>query len=282
MPIASQTASYVSAKKAAADHTNIPHIVSIVRKIGVIYNLGDRYNKLENNLKLSIIIPVYNEYKNIDTVIRAVKAVRLPPEISAAELILVDDGSSDGTAQKLAEYKNDATIIVHSSGRNSGKGAATRTGITYVTGDIVLIQDADMEYDPNDYAALLKPMLERKAEVVYGSRFLRKWWPEGMAWPNWLANRILSLTASILYLTWLTDEATAYKMFRADILHSLNLRAERFELCPELTAKVRKKGHKITEVPISYKGRTADEGKKIKWYDGFEAVWTLVKYRFGK
>jgi glycosyltransferase involved in cell wall biosynthesis len=231
-------------------------------------------------LKLSIIIPVYNEYENIDVVIQAVKAVRLPPEISATELILVDDGSSDGTAEKLDKYKNDKTIVVHSSEKNAGKGTATRIGITYVTGDIALIQDADMEYDPNDYVALLNPFIKGKAEVVYGSRFLHKWWPEGMAWPNWLANRILSLTANILYFAGLTDEATAYKMFRTDILCSLKLNAKRFELCPELTAKVLKKGHKITEVPISYKGRTVNEGKKIKWYDGFEAVWALVRYRF--
>ena len=231
-------------------------------------------------MKLSIIIPVYNEYDNIDNVIRSIKAVRLPSEISETELILVDDGSSDGTAEKLEKYKSDKTIVVHSSEKNSGKGAATRTGITYVTGDIVLIQDADMEYDPNDYTALLRPFIDGQAEVVYGSRFLRKWWPEGMAWPNWLANRLLGLTANILYFAGLTDEATAYKMFRADILRSLNLKAQRFELCPELTAKVLKKRYKIIEVPISYKGRTVDEGKKIKWQDGFVAVWTLLKYRF--
>jgi glycosyltransferase involved in cell wall biosynthesis len=231
-------------------------------------------------LKLSIIIPVYNEYENIDLVIQTVRSAGLPPEIQDLELILVDDGSVDGTAQKLEKYHDGRTVIVHSSGSNSGKGTAIRTGITYVTGDIVLIQDADMEYDPNDYVALLQPLISGRAAVVYGSRFLRKWWPEGMAWQNWLANQLLKITTNILYGAGLTDEATAYKMFKTDILRSLNLKAKRFELCPELTAKILKKGHKITEVPINYKGRTVAEGKKIKWHDGFESIWALLKYRF--
>lgn len=231
-------------------------------------------------MKLSIIIPIYNEYNNIDTVIQAIKSVKLPLEITATELILVDDGSNDGTVEKLDKYKNDETMVIHLSQQNFGKGAATRTGVTYVTGDIVLIQDADMEYDPNDYATLLQPMIDGKADVVYGSRFLRKSWPEGMAFQNWLANQLLKLAANILFGAKLTDEATAYKMFRTNVLRSFELRSKRFELCPELTAKVLKKGYKITEVPISYKGRTVEEGKKIKWFDGFEAIWTLFKYRF--
>lgn len=231
-------------------------------------------------MKLSVIIPVYNEYNNIDAVIQAIKAVELPEQVEALELILVDDGSNDGTAEKLEKYKNDKTMIVHSSPANFGKGTATRTGITYVTGDVVLIQDADMEYDPNDYAALLRPIIEDNAEVVYGSRFLRKTRPEGMAWQNWLANQLLKVTANILYGARLTDEATAYKMFKTEIIKALNLKSKRFEFCPEVTAKVLKKGCKIVEVPISYKGRTIEEGKKIKWYDGFESIWTLLKYRF--
>jgi glycosyltransferase involved in cell wall biosynthesis len=223
---------------------------------------------------------VYNEYNNIDAVIQAIKAVKLPEQVEALELILVDDGSNDGTAEKLEKYKNDKTMIVHSSPANFGKGTATRTGITYVTGDVVLIQDADMEYDPNDYAALLRPIIEDNAEVVYGSRFLRKTRPEGMAWQNWLANQLLKVTANVLYGARLTDEATAYKMFKTEIIKALNLKSKRFEFCPEVTAKVLKKGCKIVEVPISYKGRTVDEGKKIKWYDGFESIWTLLKYRF--
>jgi glycosyltransferase involved in cell wall biosynthesis len=225
-------------------------------------------------------MPVYNEYNNIDAVIRTIKAVRLPEQIEAMELILVDDGSNDGTAEKLEKYKNDKTIIVHSSPANFGKGTATRTGITYVTGDVVLIQDADLEYDPNDYAALLRPIIAGQAEVVYGSRFLRGRRPEGMAWQNWLANQLLKIAANILYGAHLTDEATAYKMFKTEIIKALNLKSKRFEFCPEVTAKVLKKGYKIVEVPINYKGRTVEEGKKIKWQDGFSAFWTLLKYRF--
>jgi glycosyltransferase involved in cell wall biosynthesis len=223
---------------------------------------------------------VYNEYNNIDAVIQAIKAVRLPEQVEAMELILVDDGSNDGTAEKLEKYKNDKTIIVHSSPANFGKGTATRTGITYVTGDVVLIQDADLEYDPNDYAALLRPIIEGRAEVVYGSRFLGRRWPKGMAWQNWLANQLLKTAANILYGARLTDEATAYKMFKTEVIKTLNLKSKRFEFCPEVTAKVLKKGCKIVEVPIGYKGRTVEEGKKIKWYDGFESIWTLWKYRF--
>lgn len=230
-------------------------------------------------MKLSVIMPVYNEYNNIDAVIRTIKAVRLPEQIEAMELILVDDGSNDGTAEKLEKYKNDKTIIVHSSPANFGKGTATRTGITYVTGDVVLIQDADLEYDPNDYAALLRPIIAGQAEVVYGSRFLRGRRPEGMAWQNWLANQLLKIAANILYGAHLTDEATAYKMFKTEIIKALNLKSKRFEFCPEVTAKVLKKGYKIVEVPINYKGRTVEEGKKIKWQDGFSAFWTLLKYR---
>jgi glycosyltransferase involved in cell wall biosynthesis len=231
-------------------------------------------------LKLSVIVPVYNEYNNIDAVIQAIKAAPLPEQVEAMELILVDDGSNDGTAEKLEKYKNDKTIIVHSSPANFGKGTATRTGLTYVTGDVTLIQDADLEYDPNDYAALLQPIIDGRAEVVYGSRFLRGRRPEGMAWPNWLANQLLKITANILYGARLTDEATAYKMFKTEIIKALNLKARRFEFCPEVTAKILKKGCQIVEAPISYKGRTTAEGKKIKWQDGFSALWTLVKYRF--
>jgi glycosyltransferase involved in cell wall biosynthesis len=231
-------------------------------------------------MKLSIIIPIYNEYNNIDLVINTITSVKLPPQITAKELILIDDGSNDGTREKLEKYKGGEAIIVHSSRINFGKGTATRIGLTYVTGDIVLIQDADLEYDPHDYPLLLSPIINGQADVVYGSRFLNNFRPQGMKFTNWLANQILKVTVNILYGAKLTDEATAYKMFRTKILKSLNLKAKRFEFCPEVTAKVLKKGYKIVEVPISYKGRSVKEGKKIKWYDGFEAIWALLKYRF--
>jgi glycosyltransferase involved in cell wall biosynthesis len=226
-----------------------------------------------------VIIPVYNEYNHIDLVIQAIKTVKLPEQIKEMELILVDDGSKDGTNEKLEKYKNDKTIIVHSSRINFGKGTATRVGLTYVTGDIVLIQDADTEYDPADYPALLQPIIEGLAEVVYGSRFIYKSWPEGMAWQNWLANQLLRIAVNMLYRTRLTDEATAYKVFKTTVVKSLNLKAKRFEFCPEVTAKILKKGYKIKEVPVKYKGRSVSEGKKIKWHDGFSALWTLLKYR---
>ncbi len=233
------------------------------------------------NYKLSVIIPIYNEYNNIDEVIRRIYQVDLPQEISDLELVLVDDGSDDGTIQKLEKYKNEKTIIIHESRINFGKGTATRIGLSYVTGDIVLIQDADLEYDPADYPKLLEPIITGKTSVVYGSRFLNNSGRlEGMALKNWIANITLRFMTNLLYQSKLTDEATAYKMFTTDILKNINLKSRRFEFCPEVTAKILKKGISITEVPISYKGRSVEEGKKIRWHDGFEAVWVLLKYRF--
>lgn len=232
-------------------------------------------------MKLSIIIPIYNEYNNIDEVIRRINAVILPQEVSAVEMVLVDDGSNDGTTAKLEKYKDIKTITIHNSRLNFGKGTATRVGLTYVTGDIVLIQDADMEYDPKDYPQLLAPIINGEAEIVYGSRFLnQKSRLKGMALKNLLINIILRWLTNVLYHSNLTDEATAYKMFKKNILTAIDLKSKRFEFCPEVTAKVLKKGYKIKEVPISYQGRTAKEGKKIRWYDGIEAIWTLLKYRF--
>jgi len=235
-------------------------------------------------MKLSIIIPIYNEVNNIDQVISRIKAVDLPSEIKSIEMILIDDGSQDGTAKKLEAYQSDNMILIHNSRLNFGKGTATRIGLTYVTGDIVLIQDADLEYYPEDYPVLLEPIISGQAEVVYGSRFMltgsKK--PQGMAFKNWLANMLLKITANILYGARLTDEATAYKMFKTKVLKEIDLKAKRFEFCPEVTAKVLKKGYSILEVPIRYKGRSVEDGKKIKWYDGFEAIWTLLKYRFVK
>jgi glycosyltransferase involved in cell wall biosynthesis len=230
---------------------------------------------------ISVIIPVYNEKNTIIEIIDSVRAVKIPKEI-----IIVDDGSTDGTRDIFKKLKfKDVKIILQD--KNHGKGYAIRTGIKYAHGDIILIQDADLEYDPQDYYSLIKPILEKKAKVVYGTRFPRKkdkFFPFfhyfSIFNPYYIANKILTITSNILYNTNITDEPTCYKVFSADVLKSLNLKCERFEFCPEVTAKVRKKGYKIYEVPISYHPRTVKEGKKINWKDGVEALWTLIKYRF--
>lgn len=232
-------------------------------------------------MKLSVIVPVFNERANIEEVIRRVKAVELAG--LDREIIVVDDGSTDGTAEILDRYRGDEVIKIHLSGENFGKGTAIRVGIGYATGDVILIQDADLEYDPNDYPALLQPILDGAATVVYGSRFQDRYQglqaPPGMRLPNWLINKILKWEANLLYGANITDEATAYKVFRADVLKSLDLHASRFEFCPEVTAKVCRAGHRIHEVPIAYQARSIAEGKKIRWQDGVQAVWTLFRYR---
>jgi len=224
-------------------------------------------------MKLSVIIPCYNEAQHIRSVIEAVESVDIPKEI-----IVVDDGSTDGTLETLKELHDNKRIILHASTRNFGKGTAIRTGLNYVTGDIVVIQDADLEYDPHQFPQLIKPIVEGKADAVYGSRFLGS--IKGMRLPNRIANYILTWTANILYGAHITDEATCYKAFRADVIKSLPLKCVRFEFCPEVTAKLLKRRIKIKEVPIDYVGRDAAGGKKIKWTDAFEAIWTLIKYRF--
>ncbi len=224
-------------------------------------------------MKLSVIIPCYNEVDNITDVLDAVRAVDIPKEI-----IVVDDGSTDNTAEVLREYSKRHPIVIHSSAKNAGKGSAIRKGLEYVTGDIVIIQDADMEYDPKQYPDLIKPIFEGKADVVYGSRFRGK--IEGMRLLNRIANCILTLAANILYRANITDEATCYKAFRTDVIKRIPLKCTRFEFCPEVTAKLRKRGIVIHEVPIHYKARNTAQGKKIRWTDGVQALWTLVKYRF--
>jgi len=228
---------------------------------------------------LSIIIPVYNEENNIYKVIDSIKKIHLPNV--EKEIIIVDDGSWDGTSGILKKYHGDSEIQIHFSRLNFGKGVATRIGLTYATGDIVLIQDADLEYDINDYPKLIQPIIENKADVVYGSRFKGK--IRNMALFNYLGNKILSWLASILFMRHITDEATAFKVFRASTIKSINLTCKRYELCPELTAKLLKdRSVRYAEVPISYIGRSIAEGKKIKLRDGVTAIWTLIKYRIFK
>ena len=241
-------------------------------------------------MKVSILIPVYNEQATLREILHRVRSVDLVidaahstylegPVVLEREIVLVDDGSTDGSEKILREEaaKGDIKVVFH--GRNRGKGAAVRTGIQAATGDILLIQDADLEYDPPDYISLLLPILEKRAEVVYGSRFLGGPRTAMLFW-HMLANKLITLMTNVLYNAILSDVETCYKVFRADLIKAIPLRSNRFEIEPEITAKVLKRGHRIYEVPISYTGREYTEGKKIGLKDAFEAVWALLKYRF--
>jgi dolichol-phosphate mannosyltransferase len=227
-------------------------------------------------LKLSVLIPVHNEESTIEEVVRRVSEVDL--DGMEREIIIIDDASTDGTAGKLEQYRGRPDLVLLSHGANRGKGAAIRTGIASITGDIVIIQDADLEYDPSEYPELVAPIVEGEADVVYGSRFKGR--AEDMAFPNLVANKILAWATTLLFFRRVTDEATCYKVFRADLLRSFDLECERFEFCPEVTAKTLKGGHRLVEVPITYHARTVEAGKKIGMRDGFEALWTLVRFRF--
>jgi glycosyltransferase involved in cell wall biosynthesis len=200
----------------------------------------------------------------------------LPKEITEKEIIAVDDGSSDGTRELLAPLQK-AGVAVLRHEKNRGKGAAIRTALDRASGDIILIQDADLEYDPRDYPALLQPIIENRAKVVYGSRFLGP--RMAMFFWHMLANMALTLMTNILYDAILSDMETGYKAFRAEVIKNVPLRSRRFDFEPEITAKVLKHGQRIFEVPISYFGREYAEGKKIGMKDGFVAIWTLLKYR---
>jgi len=225
-------------------------------------------------MKLSVIIPVYNEVESIQEIVKRVKKTNL-----AWEIILVDDGSKDGTRDLLKEMDgmDSVRIILHE--KNQGKGAAVRTGFDAARGDILLIQDADLEYDPRDYPVLLKPLDEGIADVVYGSRFLGGPRRVVMFW-HMVANQLLTFMTNILYNTILSDMETGYKVFRRRVIEGMPLHAKRFDFEPEFTAKVLKRKYRIFEVPISFNPRDYSEGKKIKLKDAFEAVWTLLKYRF--
>ncbi len=227
-------------------------------------------------MKLSIIMPVYNESETLGEILRQVRAVELPG--IAKEIVVVDDGSTDGSREILAEESAAGDLRPFYHEENRGKGAAVRTAIKEATGDIILIQDADLEYDPRDYPKLIQPIIEGRVTVVYGSRFLGP--RKAMLFWHMLGNKLLTLTTNILYNAILSDMETCYKCFRADVVKDIPLHARRFELEPEITAKVLKRGHRIFEVPISYYGREYDEGKKISWRDAPLAFWTLVKYRF--
>lgn len=224
-------------------------------------------------MKLSVVIPVYNEAGTIVEVIRRVRNTPYAPEI-----IVVDDGSTDGTTDTLHELVgNGVTVLRHEV--NRGKGAALRTGFAHVTGDIVIIQDADLEYDPRDYPKLLEPLLDGRADVVYGSRFLGGPHRVLLFWHS-VGNRVLTLLSNALTNVNLTDMETCYKAFRADLLNELKFRSDRFGFEPEFTAKVARLGCRIYEVPISYSGRSYSEGKKITWRDGVAALFTILRFRF--
>jgi glycosyltransferase involved in cell wall biosynthesis len=226
---------------------------------------------------LSVILPVYNERATLMTLLDRVRAVPVEKEI-----FIVDDGSTDGTrgilkTQVEGRYP-DVRVIYQSE--NQGKGAAIRAAIPHLSGDYCIVQDGDMEYDPADFVTILNAFAEHQAAVVYGSRFLRGWPP--MRLPNRIINKLLAWMVRFFYRTPLTDEATCYKAFRTDVLKSIPLTCRRFEFCPEVTAKVIRRGCRIVEVPIRYEARSMAEGKKIRWTDGVIAIWTLLKYRFAK
>lgn len=229
--------------------------------------------------KLSVIIPVYNEAQTVARVIDRVLGVKL--EGFEREIIVVNDGSTDGTdevLEQLAHGGSDQMTVVHHE-ENRGKGAAVRTALEHVKGDIVVTQDADLEYDPEEFPKLLALFEDPAVEVVYGSRNLRK--NPRSSWRFYWGGRLVSWVANLLYGSDLTDEATGYKLFRTELLRSLDLQADGFAFCPEVTGKVLRRKIKIHEVPITYQPRSLDEGKKISWRDGLKAVWVLVKHRFG-
>lgn len=227
-------------------------------------------------MKISIVIPVYNEARTLPELLNQVQVAELPGGC-VKEVLIIDDGSTDCTSAFLRSFAHTNVVAVHLE-RNQGKGAAIRAGIAVATGDVILIQDGDLEYDPGDYRTLLAPFVGGTADVVYGSRFLGRC--EAMKWRHRLANVILTSTANFLYGANITDQGTAYKAFRAELLKNFDLQSERFEFCSEVTAKTRRCGYRIYEVPIRYKARTISGGKKIRLRDGFQALWTLVKLRF--
>jgi len=226
-------------------------------------------------MKLSVVIPVFNEYDTIEILLDRVMSVGL-----ADEIIIVDDGSTDGTRkllQELAPVHESIRLILHE--KNQGKGASVQTGFQAATGDLILIQDADLEYDPKDYVTLLQPIRDGVADVVYGSRFLGAPRRVTMFW-HMVANKMLTFMTNLLYNSILSDMETGYKLFKSEIIKDIPLRSKRFNIEPEITAKLLKRRVRIFEVPITFNPREYEDGKKIGLGDAFEAVWALIKYRF--
>jgi glycosyltransferase involved in cell wall biosynthesis len=222
---------------------------------------------------LSVVMPAYNERDTIDEIIRRVLAVPI-----RLELIVVDDCSTDGTRDQLQALQRELGFTLILQPANGGKGAALRTGFAKVSGEIVIIQDADLEYSPEEYPSLIELICTGRADVVYGSRFLGR--HRVFLFTHYAGNRVLTLLTNILYNTMLTDMETCFKVMRAEVLRSMTLRSNRFGIEPELTAKIFKRGFRVYEIPITYDGRGYSEGKKITWRDGIVAIWTLLKYRF--
>jgi glycosyltransferase involved in cell wall biosynthesis len=225
---------------------------------------------------LTVIVPVYNERTTVAEILRRIRLVDVGLLV---DVIVVDDGSTDGT-EKVLRVLVDSTVQVVTHERNRGKGAAIRTGLSRATGDLVLIQDADLEYDPDDWPKLLAPLLRHRAVVVYGSRFTGE--RKNMLLLHWIGNRFLSIVTNLLYQTTLSDVETCYKVFDRRVLEGLTVVSDKFDFEPEITAKVLRRGYRIYEVPISYAGREVSEGKKITWRDGFGALIALVRFRFSK
>lgn len=224
--------------------------------------------------KLSVIVPAFNERNTIAESIRRVRDVQLPIE---HEIIIVDDGSTEGTRDILRQLE-DSTVRVIYQPQNGGKGSALRAGFDEASGDLIVCHDADLEYDPRDWVVMLRPLLEGDANIVYGSRFTGE--RRNMMFWHWAGNRFRSLVTNVLYNTTVSDMETCYKMMDATVLKSLKLRVNKFDIEPEVTAKLLRAGHRIYEVPIRYAGREVDEGKKISWRDGIPALWTLLWLRF--
>lgn len=226
-------------------------------------------------MKLSVVVPVYNEKNTIEKILDEIKAV----EGLDKEIVVVDDASTDGTTQILKDLeKKYPDVKFFYKEKNRGKGHTLKVGFEHTTGDYVIVQDADLEYDPNDYHKLLRALNEEDAQVIYGSRFSGSY--EDMSTLHYFGNKVLTLITNIFFGVMLTDMETCYKLMPGDFVRKVNIKSERFDFEPEITAKILKSGLKIKEVPISYRGRTHSEGKKITWRDGIHALFTLIKYRF--
>jgi len=225
-------------------------------------------------MKLSILMPAFNEIETLEEIIKRIKSVTLPIK---KEIVIVDDGSTDGTTEFLSRINDEEVKVIYHP-KNMGKGRAIRTALQNSTGDIILIQDSDLEYDPQDYIELLKPIIYDRASVVYGNR-IRKGMKKSYT-RFYFGGRLLTAITNFFYAAGIHDEPVCYKVFKKEVFDNITLQCERFEFCPEITAKVCKAGYKIHEVLVSYDPRSFSKGKKIGWKDGLVAIWTLLKYRF--